>query len=219
MTLLESKSVIVCGHCKKKCTTKEPLSEAIQCDMCYSWVHAACEGLKKEQYRQLTQLTNSADNIVYYCSLNHCAPLNKKLIQEYLDVLKQNTDIPSLRSFQAKQGNLHHLISEVSLKIKDISTQHTNLQEQIQDLHSQNNNLEKRIANTPEVTNPVSTPAATLTSETPSSAALSIVDELANRENRKNNLIIYKLPESNNHSNDKFNVVKLCKIAFDIDTV
>ena len=30
-------------------------------------------------------------------------------------------------------------------------------------------------------------------------------------------LIIYKLPESNNHSNDKTNVAKLCKAVFDID--
>ena len=77
---------------------------------------------------------------------------------------------------------------------EDISTQYTNLQKQVQDLHSQNNNPEKRIANTPEVTNPVSTPAATLTSETPSTAAFSITDELVDREKRKNNLIIYKLP-------------------------
>ena len=106
-------------------------------------------------------------------------------MQEYLDVLRQNTDIPSLTSFQTEQGNLHRLISEVSLKIEDISTQYTNLQKQVQDLHSQNNNLEKQIANTPEVTNPVSTPAATLTSETPSTAALSIADELVDREKKK----------------------------------
>ena len=106
-------------------------------------------------------------------------------MQEYLDVLRQNTDIPSLRSFHTKQGNLHRLISEVSLKIEDISTQYTTLQKQVQDLHSQNNNLEKRIANTPEITNPVSTPAATLTSETPLTAALSITDELVDREKRK----------------------------------
>ena len=64
-------------------------------------------------------------------------------MQEYLDVLRQNIDIPSLRSFQTEQGNLHRLVSEVSLKIEDISTQYTNLQKQVQDLHSQNNNLEK----------------------------------------------------------------------------
>ena len=134
-TLLESKRVDVCGHCKKKCTTKGPLSEAIQCGMCYSWVHAACEGLKKEQCKHLTQLTNSTDNIVYYCYLNHCAPLNKKLIQEHLDILRQNNDIPSLRSFQAEQDNLHRIISDVSLKMEDISSQYANLQKQIQDLH------------------------------------------------------------------------------------
>ena len=91
------------------------------------------------------------------------------------------------------------------------------MQKQIQDLHFQNNNLEKQIANTSEVINSAPIPAATTTSEPPATAALSIADELADRERRKNNLIIYKLPESNNHSNDKTNVAKLCKTVFDID--
>ena len=97
--------------------------------------------------------------------------------------------------------------------MEDISSQYANLQKQIQDLHFQNNNLEKQIANSSEVINSTPTPAATTTSEPPAIAALSIAD----RESRKNNLIIYKLPESNNHSNDKTNVAKLCKTVFDID--
>ena len=97
------------------------------------------------------------------------------------------------------------------------TSSHANLQKQIQDLHFQNNNLEKQIANSSEVINSTPTLAATTTSEPPAIAALSVADELADRESRKNNLIIYKLPESNNHSNDKTNVAKLCKTVFDID--
>ena len=41
---LLSKSTEVCGHCNKKCTAK---GEAVQCDLCYGWVHASCEGIKK----------------------------------------------------------------------------------------------------------------------------------------------------------------------------
>ena len=41
---LLSKSTEVCGHCNKRCTAK---GEAVQCDLCYSWVHASREGIKK----------------------------------------------------------------------------------------------------------------------------------------------------------------------------
>ena len=43
--------VNVCGHCNK-CM---PRSEAIQCDLCQSWVHASCEGISKETYKFLTK--------------------------------------------------------------------------------------------------------------------------------------------------------------------
>ena len=61
--LSQSKTIDVCGHCNKKCTAKGPQSEALQCDMCHSWVHATCEGLKKDQYKQLAQLSNTITNI------------------------------------------------------------------------------------------------------------------------------------------------------------
>ena len=106
-----------------KSTNREALSEAKQFDMCYSWVHAACEGLKKDQYKQLMHLTNSTNNIVYYCSLNQCVTLNKKLIQEHLELIRQSADIPSLRSFQAEQTNLNCIISEITFKLEDIASQ------------------------------------------------------------------------------------------------
>ena len=34
----------ICKHCNKRCTSKGKSSEAIQCDICFVWVHAAFEG-------------------------------------------------------------------------------------------------------------------------------------------------------------------------------
>ena len=51
----QSKKIDVCGHCNEKCVAE---SKAILCDFCHSWTHASCEGLKDEQYNQLTQLTS-----------------------------------------------------------------------------------------------------------------------------------------------------------------
>ena len=66
------KPVNVCGHCSKKCTSKGLTNEAIMCDLCGSWVHAACEGLTREQFKVFNQLSNSVENIVYYCNFNQC---------------------------------------------------------------------------------------------------------------------------------------------------
>ena len=56
--LSQSKTIDISNHCNKKCAAKGPQSEAIQCDMCYSWVNATRKDLKKEQYKQIAQLTH-----------------------------------------------------------------------------------------------------------------------------------------------------------------
>ena len=75
-----SKPANVCGHCSKRCTSKGPSSEAIQCDLCGFWVHAACEGLNKDQFRLLNQLSQSVDNVAYFCNLNQCTARHKQII-------------------------------------------------------------------------------------------------------------------------------------------
>ena len=53
----------LCGHCGKKCTMKGKSSEAIQCDVCFEWVHATCEGFSREQYKVFNQLVTAFSNI------------------------------------------------------------------------------------------------------------------------------------------------------------
>ena len=62
---LLSKSTEVFGHCNKRCTEK---GEAVQCDLCYSWVHASCEGIKRDNYRPLLQITTNIEGLVQ-CAL------------------------------------------------------------------------------------------------------------------------------------------------------
>ena len=72
-----SKNVDICRHCNKKCTKK---SEAVQCDLCYLWLHTSCEGLNKEQCKLLTQLTSTVENVMYYCKFNKCETRSKQLM-------------------------------------------------------------------------------------------------------------------------------------------
>jgi len=110
--------------------------------------------------------------------------------------MNQQTDTP-LRSLQTEQANLHRLISDISVKLDNLC--------------SRNNSLRNQINDTSELIN-----SAPTSVESPTTTALSIADELADRERRKCNVIVYNLSESNNLSNDKAQFVELCKSAFDI---
>ena len=53
-----------------------------------------------------------------------------------------------------------------------------------------------------------------LPSVSPSITALSIADELADRERRKNNIIVYNFMETSDHQTDKDSFVNFCSFVF-----
>ena len=53
-----------------------------------------------------------------------------------------------------------------------------------------------------------------LPSVSPSITALSITDELADRERRKNNIIVYNFTETSDHQTDKDSFVNFCSSVF-----
>jgi len=44
------------------------------------WLHVSCEGISKEQYRNLSHDCNTIANIAYYCEFNHCHSRVKQLV-------------------------------------------------------------------------------------------------------------------------------------------
>jgi len=170
--------------------------------LCHCWVHAACEGLTKDQYKSISQLTLLVDNLVYYCKLNHCAVVNKRLLHNHFSFVTQVADVPSIHSLQAEQTNLHRIISEISAKIDD--------------LHSQNTSLQQQITSTSASLTSTSNDYPPILPEPPALSALSIADELAYREHRRANIIVYNFPEPNDQALDKTNFKEMCKAVFDI---
>ena len=60
-------------HCNEKCNESGEGSKAIQCKLCYSWVHAlAMDYVSLEEYDLFNKLSASVINIAYCCNLNHC---------------------------------------------------------------------------------------------------------------------------------------------------
>jgi len=85
-------------------------------------VHASCEGLEDKQYEQLAQLTSQVDNLAYYCKLNQRGVGHKKFC---ISEAAKGDYVPSIKSLQTEQANLHRIISKVSTKIEALQSQNT----------------------------------------------------------------------------------------------
>ena len=173
---LLSKPVDICSHCNKKCKSKGVGSEAIQCDFCSAWVHAACEGLSKDDYTRFNKLISGTESIVYYCKLNNCLTRVKKFIFEHSQS-PSSTVVNSIESLSNSWQREH----------KALMDSVTALSKKMDNLCSKNSELQLKINNIEAPINSTVLP--------PASSATNIVDELADRDRRKKNVIIYNLPE------------------------
>jgi len=169
---LISRDVETCGHCKKKCTST---CEALQCDLCSSWVHANCEGVSKKQYLSISQLTNSLDNVMFYFRLNNCVTRSKQFIFASLEAAV-TPDANTLQSLVVEQDKIRQTLSKLSQKVNELCGMNQTLEKEIKTASASINQTLR--PSDMSNSSPVSTP-------TPSE----VVDEYLDREKRKNNLI------------------------------
>ena len=95
-----------------------------------------------------------------------------------------------------------------------MTSQSRNLQKQIEDVSHQNDTLKNQITDTSKTTGQT----AASTTESSTTAVLSIADALTDREHRKNNLIIYNLRESSVvQAKDTSFFNELCQSLFNIN--
>ena len=214
LTQLLDTPVNLCGHCKKKCTAK---SEALQCDLCASWLHASCEGITREDYKLLNQLSSSTQNIVYYCNLNHCLDRFKTIMAQWtqnapskIDQLESKliaqinkVSESSYSSLSSENKHIGEAISELSLKIDQLQSREEEIQNQIKETSN-------TLFNAHDSSSQLSAP---------SSVADTIVQELEDKKRRRNNVIFYNIPEPDtpNQQIDSNYVLTLCKETYKLD--
>ena len=195
----------ICGHCDKECT---PNGEAIQCDLCYVWVHAECEGVTNEQYEKLNSIASTLSNVAYYCQLNSCHTRVKQLIASFISQPVNKDTIRGMdKSLSDLTVQVGKCIEDLGLKIENLLLNQTGLQMEVDSIQSQ-----------PTSAGVAMRPSSTSASAA-SSAAHSIIDELADRDRRKKNIIIYNLPEATDHAADKVSFLALCKTVFNLDVL
>ena len=164
-----------------------------QCDLCATWLHASCEGLKKDQYKLLYQLASSTHNIVYYCSYNHC-------LDRFKTIMLQSMQNDLTSKFDEIKTSLNQAISDLSHKIDQLQTSETEIQSQIKDTKK-------------ALSSAYDPPSAH------SSVADTIVQQLEDKNRHKNNILFFNIPESetSNSGVDPSFVSKLCKDVYNLD--
>ena len=167
----------ICKRCNKRCTSKGKSSEAIQCGICFVWVHAACEGFTKEQFKTFSDLSKSFPNIAYCCKLNGCLTrLNQLVASKDTSKLVSPVEIgETLRDLEKKYSLLNETITKTFANVDTLSSNNTELQNKI-------SNLAKSVDSNPGIQ--VNTVSVT-----------KIVDEYRDIERRKWNVIVFNAPE------------------------
>ena len=190
----------ICKHCSKLCSKK---GTSFQCEVCYSWVHASCEEVSNDTYKLFNKLSASMPNLVYCCNLNQCYARLSQLTSVANNPPTENFDHHNFQTFNDNHNVLENSVSKLGTQIEALSQANLALEKHFSDLLSTQSETQK-IIKPPEVST-----AAT---------ASSIADEpLSERECKKNNIIVYYLPEAPEQSLEEQNFGDLCKCIVKVD--
>jgi len=185
-----------CKHCNKLCSKK---GTSLQCEVCYSWVHASCEGVSNNNYKRLCA---SMPNIVYYCSLNQCYACLSQLTSVVNTPLTESVDDHNFQTIIDNHNTLENSVSKLGIMIEALSKANTALEKRFSDL-----------LNTQSVNQKILKPSEVSTAAT----ASSIADGLSECERKKNNIIVYNLPEAPKQSSEEQSFADLCKHIVKVD--
>jgi len=177
-----------CGDCMKRCTSKGKTNNAIQCEICYRWVHASCEGISKEKYKLLNQVASEISNLVYCCKHKQCY----SRLNQYTSVANHDPPVnisKDLKSIRDQCGVLKTTVSKLGNQIEELSQNNLSLKKKFSDLLS--TQKEPQVLGTSSSQYELNT------------AATTIAKELAERERKRNNVVVYNLPEDSNQAAEK----------------
>ena len=188
-----------CKHCNKLCSKK---GTSFQCEICYSWVHASCEGVSNDNYKLFNKLCASMPNIVYCCNLNQCYARLSQLTSVANTPLTESVDDHNFQTIIDNHNTLENSVSKLGTQIEALSKANTALEKRFSDLLNTQSVNQKTLKSSE-----VSTAAT----------ASSIADELSERERKKNNIIVYNLPEAPEKSSEEQSFADLCKHIVEVD--
>jgi len=149
-------------------------SKAVQSDLCGAWIHANCEGFSDDIYDKMNAVIGGLNNFVYYCETNNCISRIKQILYGYFTSDRMGSVQPQLTE---QQDGLSKQINDFSQKIADLSAKQQLLQQSVQTISSQ-------------IVESTSHMDTNTTQNTTPRNAFDIIDEMSDRERRKQNMVV-----------------------------
>ena len=201
----------LCVRCNKSV-----VNDCISCDWCNKWEHRQCASIDEKDFDSFKY-----ENVAFFCG--QCLPDVPKALALYNTYSK--LDIEFEKKFCAMESELqkgigYHLVKcfeaanlvALEKSCKKLQTSVEDLSVKITTLSSSNKTLQMEIESTSETLNTTQTTSAPMS---PVNPAMRIVDELADRDKRKKNVIVYNLPESaQNSKSDSDTFSALCSSVY-----
>ena len=207
----------------------EPANDdVLECTWCEGRLHGKCVKLSKEQ---CIILGNTIRNVVFFCT--PCLETLPTALKFHDGLSSMNSRVTSIENSINETQHTENHLSTVSEEVKQFSKQHHEVVSQMSDLTarinqlvSHNNKIQNQIEDINTAIHKKSIAevaqqsvsevnANSPTSEIPSiSTTLTILDELADRERRRKNLIVYNMPESSDSQSDQQKFKELCSTVF-----
>ena len=180
--------------------------DVLECVWCDGRVHSKCVKMSEEQII----LLGNVRNVVFFCNIClNTLPIALKYFEDlspmdsHITTLEKSiTDIQSTGNQVSKQNQeVANQISDLTTKINQLVSNNNQMRSQIEDMkatmHTESTN---QTPTAPGMTN-----------------SLDIVDEMADRDRRRCNLVVYNFGESDDRKKDIESFQGLCKDVFKLD--
>ena len=207
-----------CRDCKKLVHEQE---KGIECGMCAYWMHTKCQDVKDSLYKALKD--NSDAGIQWYCS--HCRVIANgvvaevsRMAQNYQEMEKRVRKLETQIRAKANEADLSELRRELKADMSDLVTTEDleNLQQEVnatakKEINSAIQELEEKIPSEEDMkkmvleemeTSRITTGNSDTGDETKAQQAeqssetiADLTKEVMDQNNRRNNIIIHRLPE------------------------
>ena len=188
---------VKCGKCFQICKSDyEDINEdSINCDVCGIWLHQPCSNVSPEEWKIIK---GKNESITFTCE--KCVSLkgqNFALIRELKSDLTKVIERNNASHQQLIQANNEILLKSIeAMKIEMLNTMDTKIEQKINEFAAKN---EKIIEDKIQAKLPSSSELANETIKIEEKIKHQVTesfDELADRESRKNNIILFNLKES-----------------------
>jgi len=190
------------------------VKDTFECGWCECLQHSVCLGISADQCNVLNTLSS---NVIYFCSA--CLLHLPAAMQSYDNRLSDNDKL------QTMEKHIDSRLDALEIKLSDITKQFVQyslselsnqIEEQITDIGSK---IEDLSAKHTSVQMEVDSATESLQSSTTGSTSLvstasSIADELADRDRRRNNIILYNFSEKSDREADRKAFNDMCQVVF-----